>query len=97
MAKVSGITMSSGEAINPSITAKRRGKPSKKATAGAEDDDIGDQTTTPTKRNKRKSPIDDDDDDADAEATSLKKNAQKVKVEQAEEKLLGEEVADDAV
>lgn len=95
MAKVSGITMSSGEAINPRTPAKRRGKPAKKATAGAEDDDIGDQTTTPTKRNKRKSPIDDDDDDA--EATSLKKNAKKVKVEQAEEKLLGEEVADDAV
>ena len=84
MAKASGITMSSGDAITPSTPAKKRGKSAKKAAAGAEEDDIGAQTTTPTKRNKRnkrKSPIDDDD----AEDTSPKKNAKKVKVEQAEE------------
>ena len=92
MAKASGITMSSGDAITPSTPAKKRGKSAKKAAAGADEDDIGAQTTTPTKRNKRKSPIDDDD----VEATSPKKNAKKAKVEQAEEDSLGEEVADDA-
>ena len=76
MAKASGITMSSRDAITPSTPAKKRGKSDQKAAAGADEDDIGAQTTTPTNRNKRKSPIDDDD----VEATSPKKNA-KVKVE----------------